>query len=109
MPELIDRQAALKKMCELCGYKCEMFEKAMRTRYPDFVTDKCNNYNFLAEQPTVEADIDRDAILRLCNEIEMIIVTVCDTGYTLQDSDVEAIIKRTKAIKKELTEDAGTN
>lgn len=27
----------------------------MRTTHPDFVTDKCNNYKFLAEQPTVEA------------------------------------------------------
>lgn len=60
----------------------------------------------IAKQPTIEADIDRAAILRLCNEIEMIIVTVCDTGYTLQDGDVEAIMKRTKAIRKELTGDA---
>lgn len=55
MTELIDRQAALKKMCETCGY-CERFEKAMRTTHPDFVTDKCNNYKFLAEQPAVEAE-----------------------------------------------------
>ena len=54
-PELIDRQAALKKMCETCGY-CEKFEKAMRSTHPDFVTDKCNNYKFLAEQPTIEAE-----------------------------------------------------
>ena len=60
----------------------------------------------IAKQPTIEADIDRAAIL--CNEIEMIIVTVCDTGYTLQDGDVEAIMKRTKAIRKELTGDAGS-
>jgi hypothetical protein len=110
MPEvrLIDKQETLKKLCETCGY-CEKFEKAVRTRHPDFVTDRCNFYKFLASRPTVEADIDRDAILRLCNEIEMIIVTVCDTGYTLQNGDVEAIIKRTKTIRKELTEDAGTD
>ena len=53
-----------------------------------------------------EADIDHSAIMRLCNEIEMIVVTVCDTGYTLQGGDVEAIMKRTKAIRKELTGDA---
>lgn len=63
----------------------------------------------IAQQPTIEADIDRAAIMRLCNEIEMIIVTVCDTGYTLQDGDVESIMKRTKAIKKELTGDAETD
>jgi hypothetical protein len=55
MPELIDRQAALKKMCETCGY-CKGFEEAMRSIHPDFVTDKCNNYKFLAEQPTIEAE-----------------------------------------------------
>ena len=107
MPELIDRQATLKKMCELCG-RCEWCEKAIRSSHPFFVTDKCNTYKLIAEQPTIEADIDRDAILRMCNEIEMIIVTVCDTGYTLQDGDVEAIIKRAKAIRKEVSEDAGT-
>ena len=63
----------------------------------------------IAQQPTIEADINRAAIMRLCNEIEMIVVTVCDTGYTLQDGDVESIMKRTKAIKKELTGDAETD
>lgn len=53
--------------------------------------------------------MDKAKILRLCNEIEMIIVTVCDTGYTLQPGDEEAIMKRTKAIRKELTGDAGTD
>ncbi len=61
-------------------------------------------------QTTVnEVDIDRAAIMRLCNEIEMILVTVCDTGYTLQDGDVDAVMKRTKAIRKELTGDAETD
>lgn len=55
MLELIDRQAALKKMCETCGY-CEKLEKAVRTAHPDFVSDKCNAYKFLAEQPTVEPE-----------------------------------------------------
>lgn len=49
----------------------------------------------LAKQLEVP-DIDRSAILRLCSEIEMIIVTVCDTGYTLQECDVEAIMKKQK-------------
>jgi len=53
MPELIDRQAALKKMCETCGY-CERLENAMHSTHPDFVSDKCNMYKFLAEQPTIE-------------------------------------------------------
>lgn len=54
MLELIDRQETLKKMCEWCG-KCERFENAMRSTHPDFVTDKCNNYKFLAGQPTIKA------------------------------------------------------
>lgn len=62
----------------------------------------------LKQEAREDADIDHAAILRLCNEIEMIIVTVCDTGYTLQEGDEEAIMKRTKAIKKELTRDAGS-
>ena len=56
MQELIDRQAALKKMCETCGY-CERCEKAMRSTHPDFVADKCNNYKFLAELPTIEPEV----------------------------------------------------
>lgn len=50
MSELIDRQATLKKMCELCGNRCEKFEKAMQT------THLCSNYRFLSEQPTIEAE-----------------------------------------------------
>lgn len=62
MPELIDRQAALKKMCETCGY-CEKFEKSMRSTHPDFVVDKCIAYKFLVEQPTVEAEPVYEKIL----------------------------------------------
>lgn len=53
---LIDREATLKKMCESCGY-CERFEKTMRSTHPGFVSDKCNNYKFIAEQPTIEPEV----------------------------------------------------
>lgn len=53
---LIDREATLKKMCELCGY-CERLEKTVRSTHPGFVSDKCNSYKFLAEQPTIEPQI----------------------------------------------------
>lgn len=43
--DLIDRQTALKKMCEMCYYHTS----------PDFVCRKCNVYELLAKQPTVEA------------------------------------------------------
>lgn len=56
MTDLIEREATLKKMCELCGY-CERFEHAMRSTHPDFVTEKCNVYKFLMEQPTIEPEV----------------------------------------------------
>jgi len=55
MQELIDRQAALKKMCDTCGY-CEKCENAMRSTHPDFVAGNCNNYRFFAELPIIEAE-----------------------------------------------------
>lgn len=85
-------------------------EKARRGDLPiDFIAYYGEAMKFVKNLPTIEADIDRAAILRMCNEIEMIIVTVCDTGYTLQEGDVEAIIKRTKGIRKEVSEDAGAD
>ena len=55
MPELIDKEVALKDMCELCGY-CVRFENAMRSTHPNFVSDKCGVYKFLAGLPTIEAE-----------------------------------------------------
>lgn len=46
--------------------------------------------------------MNKEKILQLCNQIEMIIVTVCNTGYTLQPGDEEAIFNRTKAIMDEV-------
>lgn len=46
--------------------------------------------------------MDKAKILQLCNQIEMIIDTVCNTGYTLQPGDEEAILSRTKAIMDEV-------
>ena len=53
--------------------------------------------------------MDKAKILRMCNQIEMIIVTVCNTGYTLQPGDEEAIFNRTKAIMDEVSEPPKTN
>lgn len=53
--------------------------------------------------------MDKEKIMQLCNQIEMIIVTVCDTGYTLQPGDEEAIFNRTKAIMDEVSEPPKTN
>lgn len=103
MPELIDRQAVLKKMCETCGY-CEKFEKAMRSTHPDFVTEKCNNYKFLSEQPTIELGMNTAKIAKLCNEIEDI---ACHIGnITMNDvvyAEAQMIFDKVKEIGKELT------
>lgn len=53
--------------------------------------------------------MDKAKILRLCDQIEMIIVTVCNTGYTLQPGDEEAIFNRTKAIMDEVSAPPKTN
>lgn len=53
--------------------------------------------------------MDKEKILRLCNQIEMIIVTVCNTGYTLQPADEEAIFNRTKAIMDEVSQPPKSN
>lgn len=47
--------------------------------------------------------MDKAKIMQLCNQIEMIIVTVCNTGYTLQPGDEEAIFNRVKAIMDEVS------
>lgn len=41
-------------------------------------------------------------ILSLLNQIEMIVATVCDTGYTLQPGDEEAIFSRVREIMNEV-------
>ena len=53
--------------------------------------------------------MDKAKILRLCNQIEMIIVTVCNTGYTLQPGDEGAIFNRTRAIMDEVSAPPKTN
>lgn len=45
MPELIYREAALKKMCEMCYYNMGQ----------DFICHKCNVYELLVKQPAIEA------------------------------------------------------
>lgn len=52
--------------------------------------------------PTIP-DINRSAILRLCNEIEDIACNVYNTGSTMQNCDYDGIFKRLKAIEDLLT------
>ena len=46
--------------------------------------------------------MNKSIILSLCNQIEMIVATVCDTGYTLQPGDEEAIFNMVKEIIDEV-------
>lgn len=46
--------------------------------------------------------MNKSRILSLCNQIEMIVATVCDTGYTLQPGDEEAIFNRVREIMNEV-------
>ena len=46
--------------------------------------------------------MNKSRILSLLNQIEMIIVTMCNTGYTLQSVDEESIFNRTKEIANEV-------
>lgn len=72
------------------------------------ITSKINSLQTI--QTTIEADIDRDEILRLCNEIEEIVSEISKMSEIyLIYSDCKSILDRTKAIRKELTGDAGTD
>lgn len=44
MADLIDREATLKKMCEMCNFHTS----------PDFACRKCNVYEMIAVQPTID-------------------------------------------------------
>ncbi len=45
--------------------------------------------------------IDCARILKLCNEIEMIMCEIYNTGHTMQNCDYEAVDKRLKSIAAE--------
>lgn len=53
--------------------------------------------------------MNKAKILRLCNEIEMIMCEVFNTGHTMQDFDYECVDKRLKAIVAEITAPPKTN
>lgn len=53
--------------------------------------------------------MNKAKILRLCNEIEMIMCEVPNTGHTMQNCDYESVDKRLKAIVAEITAPPKTN
>lgn len=77
--------------------------------YGEAAVDVINHVEtYVSEMPTIESDIDRSEILRLCNEIEDIVseISKLSVNYLIY-SDCKSILDRTKAIRKELTGDAG--
>lgn len=53
--------------------------------------------------------IDSARILRLCNEIEMIMCEIYNTGHTMQNCDYEAVDKRLKSIAEEISTQPKSN
>lgn len=53
--------------------------------------------------------MDKAKILRLCNEIEIIMCEIYNTGNMMQNSDYEAVDKRLKSITEEITAPPKTN
>ena len=86
---------------------CELMSHCMDDDQPDEWIYDGNGRP--AACPLIEVpDIDRAEILRLCNEIEMIVCEIYNTGHMMQNCDYNAILNRLKAIGKELTGDVGS-
>lgn len=96
--ELIDRDALLDILC----FGCTKYSGGIcRNEY-----GRCAEYTIIKQMPTIP-DIDRAAILRLCNEIEDAISEAwnCDV---IEYDKAGHIISLVQAIGKELTGDAGS-
>ena len=92
MARLIDADAL---RYDLCVSNCSAYE---------ICGAQCRTIRIINEQPTIEADIDRAAILRLCNEIEVIITTIANYSDSFQTVEFcRAVCDRLKEIGKELT------
>ena len=96
----IDADALMQKYCGACSNKEFCAEQS------------CKYYEFrwrIETSPTIP-EIDRAAILRLCNEIEDIVIEIhkLSSSYLI-DTDCRFIRNMLKAIGKELTGDAGTD
>jgi hypothetical protein len=108
MPELIDKSDVMR----IINYENSVVLCCTRLRSTDEVllsiASKINSLQTI--QTTIEADIDRAEIMRLCNEIEDIVseISKLSENYLIY-SDCKSILDRTKAIRKELTGDAGTD
>jgi hypothetical protein len=103
----------LKKMLEVRPIDANAFAE----QYGNYYAEEGPEEGFIgtvgeliAKQPTIEADIDRAEIMRLCNEIEDIVseISKLSENYFIY-TGCKSILDRTKAIGKELTGDAGTN
>lgn len=53
--------------------------------------------------------MNKSRVLSLLNQIEMIVVTICNTGYTIQPGDEEAIFNRVREITNEVNSPPKSN
>lgn len=102
MPEVrpIDANALKKHMCNMC-------DDGQRECKGD---ESCALLVWVNDMPKVEADqVNRAAILRLCNEIEDIVTRIYNSDEEIMYNDLISIRGKLKEIEKELTEDAGND
>lgn len=119
MPEvrLIDANALIRDIAESVRYADEWEKESREKNDEDGL--KCAietrrallpMISRLKEAPTIEADIDRAAILRLCNAVEDL---AADIGnHTMMDvvyAEARMIFDKAKEIGKELTKYVGTD
>ena len=94
MADLIDRNSLRKTICAACAERLQCTDMG----------NVCFEVACINNAPKVEADIDRAAILRLCNEIEDAVTSI-DKMNPSENAWYELcfIRDKLKAIGKELT------
>ena len=101
MPELVDKIELKEKVRALHDCGCD--DEFTRGFY--WAVDEC--VAVIDRAPTIP-DIDRAAILRLCNEIEEIVTAIANWSENWQTvDDCRTVCDKLKEIGKELTGDAG--
>ena len=98
---LIDKDALLDILC----FGCTKYSGGIcRNEY-----GRCAEYTIIKQMPTIP-DIDSAAILRLCNEIEVVITAIANNSESFQTvEDCRTVCGILDKIGKELNGDAGTD
>ena len=106
MPNLIDKDAALSALSESYRAEKELYEHFHNVVRGGVVQGIVQASAIIKEQPEV-SEVNRAEILRLCNEIEDVFEEMCEK-YEFSLYYYSEIMKRIKAIRKELNGDAGS-